>query len=217
MSGLERLCVGGLLLVGWFMWAGPEIALQLRTLRAQGPIAVSSTDLARTIREMEDQSDTSLPSEESLDTIRGHIEHIHSLDEEEEQLVSMIWSIVPESQKEGAIELSKVPTPTPLTHDARFLEPETPALIAAIIAQHGYAREIPAKREVTEPHIQVSRMLRLRATRAVVNAGGLEDETAAIVLDASLRLAETQRRRVAAERELAGMLPETIRTAAAAR
>jgi len=217
MSGLERLCVGGLLLVGWFMWAGPEIALQLRTLRAQGPINVSITNVAHTLREMEDQGDPSLPSEESLGTIRGHIEHIHSLDEEEEQLVSMIWSIVPEPLREEAIEQSKVPTPTPLKHDARFLEPETPALIAAIIAQHGYAREVPAKREVAEAHIPVPRMLRLRATRAVVDAGGLEDEAAAIVLDALLRLVEIQQRRVAAERELAGMLPETIRTATAAR
>jgi hypothetical protein len=110
----------------------------------------------------------------------------------EAPMVRAIWAQVPAAFKSAAIERAAERTAPPLSHDSRYVNPETRALIAAIIEHYGFDEHPHDDTSPPAPKAHMSAEQTLRATQSAVEAGELSPTEAAVVLALTRRLAAEQ-------------------------
>lgn len=122
-------------------------------------------------------------------------QHAQAGSSREAPMVRAIWAQVPEAFKSTAIERAAKHTAPPLSHDSRYVNPETRALITAIIRHYGFDEHTQDSTSRVAPKAHMSAEQTLRATQAAVEAGVLSPTEAATVLSLTRRLAAEQRNR----------------------
>ncbi len=108
-------------------------------------------------------------------------------------------------REEGVARAASLP-PIPATGLASLLEPEVRVLVVAIQAGYGPATAPLARAPLLDPWNRVDRRSRARALLALVQAGLLDPERAAMVLGTTFDLLEAQRERGEIEAELREIL-----------
>jgi hypothetical protein len=127
--------------------------------------------------------------------LRAHRAQRHAVTEapvsspREAPLVRAIWGQVPAAFKSAAIARAAKHAAPPLSHDSRYANPDTHALIAAIIEHYGFEERTQGASRPPAPRVQMSTGQTLRATRAAVEAGELSPTEAAAVLALARQLA----------------------------
>ena len=108
-------------------------------------------------------------------------------------------------REEGLTRAASLP-PIPATGLPTLLEPEVLALVIAIQARYGPATAPLAHAPLLDAWNRVDRRSRARALLALVQAGSLEPERAAMALGTTLDLLEAQHQRSQIETELREIL-----------
>jgi hypothetical protein len=125
--------------------------------------------------------------------------------------VDAIWGLVPDGLEPEALAAAEAYQGPPTQFNQHFVDPHTPELIQAVIESYGYRRLDASLPDRPTFPSKTSRRDRLRATSSLVRDKALTDDTAARILDATLRLSRAQQARVAREYALSSQLPDVLR------
>ncbi len=205
---MTRLGLAATVLVGWFTWASPKLATSMRSQRGGHTRNISTSQMLDTM-----QGNTSLLNGEERTSFMTAVEEVVALQEEEEALVTLIWSLLPEEARMEALEISSGPPMPSKGRNNRMFEPETASLLDALIQTHGYTRGAPSDIPSNEGSGRMPRNVRLGAARQVVLNGHLNSEQAAAAIDAVMRLSAIQDQRVLQERRLMMQIPPAVHRA----
>jgi len=215
MRILVRLAIGCGLIAVWLIWISPNLSRQLHQSRALRSTTISIPTLRMAWQELESAGGPPLIDKVSAVEIRQEMETIREISLYEEQLITAIWAQIPDPMKPEALDVARQRQgPLPIM-DSRYVDPDVPALIDAVISAYGYQRLPTSLPDLHASTSKTSRQDRLRATRHLLAEAMVGTESAARILDAAFRLSVTQRKRVLRERQLASQLPPIIRVTAA--
>jgi len=210
-----RLAVGGLILAAWGLWAGPRLSHALLQLRALRSTTISIPTLELAWNELESKHAAVFDDEDQQAEVELETAAIQEMSLLEEQLVSSIWAQINNTLKPEVLAIARAnPDPPPL-YDPRYVDPYAPALIQAVINGYGYRRlsaPLPDVRSATSSHTRPERLL---SAQMLIERQALDQDAAARILDAALRLTVAQRARVTRERRLSNRLPAPLRNLAA--
>jgi hypothetical protein len=210
MSPVMRLGIGAGLLTLWFGLISPRLShmlLQRRSLRS-GTITMPTLMLA--LKEMQHTGALRDVAAADMLFLTSETTAIREMSINEETLVAEIWAQVPQKLKHGALTAAQDYQGPPLPFNPRFVDPNTPALIQAVIQSYGHRRLRGPLPEVQTSASAGSRRERLQAATSLVREKALTEEAAACILDAALRLSQAQRARVNRERSIVAQLPTSI-------
>ncbi len=210
-----RLLLGGLAILTWAIWLSPMLSHQLLQMRALRSTTISIPTLELAWNDLESRNITIFTSDEERQAIELETAAIEEMSLLEERLISAIWSEIPDPLKPEVLAKVRGKHEPPAVFDPRYVDPFAPALIKAVIEQYGYRRisaPLPDVRSASSVH---SRPERLQSARLLIEDKALGADSAARILDATLRLTMAQRRRVERERELSNQLPKQLRDLAA--
>jgi hypothetical protein len=211
MSPVLRLGIGSGLLALWFGLIGPQLSHSLLQRRALRSSTITMPTLRLALKQLRRSGVLRDLAPADVLVLKRETTAIKEMSLHEEQLVAAVWILVPNKLKPGALAASQDYQGPPTQFNQRYVDPNTPALIQAVIQSYGYRRLQASLPDVRTSASTRSRQERLRATAILVKQKALTDEAAARILDATLRLSRAQHARVTRERALVAQLPAPIR------
>ena len=211
MSALQRLGIGGCLLALWFGLLGPQLSHSLLEKRATRPGTITLSALQIALKQLHHRGGTKGFEPAYLLHLNQEIAAIKQMTMHEEQIVAAVWALVPSELESDALAAAQTQREPRTQFSQHYVDPHTPELIQAVMESYGYRRLSASLPERPASPSKVSARIRLRATSSLVRDKALTDDTAAFILDATLRLSQAQQARVDREQALTTQLPDVLR------
>lgn len=211
MSALQRLGIGACLLALWFGLLGPQLSHSLLEKRATRPGTITLSTLQMALKQLHHSGGTQDLESAYLLHLNQEIAAIKQMTMHEEQIVAAIWALVPSELEPDALAAAQTQQEPTTQFSQHYIDPHTPELIQAVMESYGYRRLSASLPDRPASPSKVSARIRLRATSSLVRDKALTDDTAALILDATLRLSRAQQTRVDREHALTAQLPDSLR------
>ncbi len=214
MSRASSIIAWAVICAAWFVGVVPLATESIMRAHMEGPQSISVENVEVAWDLLESTNPDVLPSAVVTQEIQTIQAKLRSIEQAEDGLAAAIWQQLDASLQDEGRRIAVHPGQLPFAIDPRFVEPEVPSLVQALVDGYGIRQVDLAPIPPQDRAHEADRRKQLQAVYALVITRRVPTEGAAQILDGALSLLDLQLRRRDLEAALVRRLPPRLADAA---